>query len=340
VAAAGGDDITMTLVRPDDVRVPMNTKRNALVVDLMVDYVAAFSEGGGLQKQLDSMRFVIARSRQMDRQQTVGHYVDQYPDSDITVLFTMRGGAPKPKKSVEKDTGKRRDKLLLARAKVDQALLRRMRSPLATELSSKAVEIRDSPETYVKQLIGSLNMDQCNELIDFINDNTGEGKHAARSLVELCHFFFPQIKGVDGFLKEVEEAKQQVYIAFNLKLAQAFMNSGGHLKLVDIIDEIEDHKAKLLWAAHQQVIQRAAQQQAEMQFHNIVQHMNMQVVMQQGQNMQDARSPRCAVSGSMPSRVAVRSIGASLAGVLLAPRLPPFPFLTAVVCYRDAKRDL
>jgi hypothetical protein len=98
----------VTLIRPDNVRVPMKTNKSTLVVDLMVDYVAAYPAAGGLQSQLDSMRFVIAPGRQLDRQQTIGYYMDQHPDSDITVLFTMRGGGPGVKKQHLKTAPKKR----------------------------------------------------------------------------------------------------------------------------------------------------------------------------------------------------------------------------------------
>ena len=156
-------------------------------------------------------------------------------------------------------------------------MLRRIRTPLAQELFNKAAEIRDSPDSYIKTLIASMDMDKSNELIDFIHENTGDGKHAERSLNFLCHFFYPQVKGVDVFLKELEEAKQQVYTAFNYKVYQALMNSGGQLRLSDITDEVEEHKTNLQQLATQHAIAQAAQQQAEARVQNMIQHVNMQV---------------------------------------------------------------
>jgi hypothetical protein len=295
-----GEDqpVTVTVVRPNKEKVTIATTMNTTVETFILQFVMTVTaprpdsgprpeRGAGAteEEQMDlirSLRFVDARGRQWGQDDKVGIYITpeevREGTNKVYELYRVRGGAPKPSKQVQKDTGKRRDKLILAKAKLDQVMLRRMRTPLAQELFNKAAEIRDSPDTYAKQLIAGLDMDKANELIDFINENTGDGKHAERSMSFLCHFFYPQVKGVDVFLKELEEAKQQVYTAFNYKVSQTFMDSAGRLKLTDIIDEVEEHKLSLQQLANQHAIQQAAQQQAEAHIQNMIQHVNMQVI--------------------------------------------------------------
>jgi hypothetical protein len=135
--------VTVTVVRPNKEKVTIATSMNTTVETFILQFVMTVA-GGRDRGGADGPHQVLAlrghAGPAVGQHDQVGIYVTPEEVREgmnkVYELYRVRG-APKPASRVQKEHGQARDKSILAKVKLDQIMLRRMRTPWPRSSSTR-----------------------------------------------------------------------------------------------------------------------------------------------------------------------------------------------------------
>ena len=207
-----------------------------------------------------------SKCRLHDTQHIGDHTEDQ--DMILAIEKVEGGGGGKVKHSVSTGT-KKKDRLILMKARAEERITRQPTLEDAKMLVKKAAGLMKEPDDCIRRRIGELTYHELQEFDELIKtfDTVGSSKRASDFHSFAIGFFFPDYKALLKVATEMDEALRSLASAFEFKFGQSFMTDGGSIVMENIKSVVEDRKKALSiqndTMTEEQRIQQMATQMAQ-----------------------------------------------------------------------------